>query len=108
MAASAEDSLDLLKEFDPAVAVVDVILPGMDGLQLLSQIKQHFKKTEVLVISSHASAERARQALRQGACDYLVKPFDNIHDVWITVQQALKKSLARRDRAPSEEQEDGP
>ena len=101
MAESAEDGLALVKDFDPAVAVVDVVLPGMDGLQMLSHIKQRFKGTEVVVISSHASVEKARQALRDGACDYLEKPFENIEDVWATVERALeRKSLAGKGRTP--------
>ncbi len=91
VAESAEDGLVLMMEVRPAVIVVDVVLPGMSGLDLLSDIRERFAGTEVLVISSHASAEKARRALQEGAYGYLEKPFDQIGDVWITVQKGLER-----------------
>lgn len=106
VAESAEAGLAMLKRFDPAVAVVDIVLPGMDGLQFLSQIKQESPDTEVLIITGHTSGERAFKAIRQGAYDYIEKPFDKIDDVWITTQRAIEKRLlTKKNRALLEEQE---
>ena len=106
VAQSAEAGLAMLKRFDPAVAIVDIVLPGMDGLEFLSQIKQASPDTEVLIITGHTSAERAFKAIRQGAYDYLEKPFHKIEDVWITTQRAIeKRRLTRKNRALLEEQE---
>ncbi len=106
LASTAEDGLALLEEFEPAVAMVDIVLPGMSGLEMLSHIRQRSKDTEVVVITGHASAGTALQATRQGAYDYLEKPFEKIHDVWITVQRAIeRRSLVRRNRMLLEQQE---
>lgn len=106
VAESAEAGLAMLKRFDPAVAIVDIVLPGMDGLEFLSRIKQVSPDTEVLIITGHTSAERAFKAIRQGAYDYLEKPFNKIADVWITTQRAIeKRRLTRENRALMEEQE---
>jgi DNA-binding response OmpR family regulator/putative methionine-R-sulfoxide reductase with GAF domain len=105
-AASAEDGLALVKEFDPAVAIVDIVLPGMNGLEMLDQIKEHSKETEVLIITGHTTGERAFKAIRQGAYDYLEKPFVKIEDIWITTQRAIeRRRLAKKNRALLEEQE---
>lgn len=66
-AETGEAGLALLGDFDPEVAVIDVLLPGMDRFQLLGEIKQRSPDTEVLVMSSHDSSERAERAISQGA-----------------------------------------
>jgi CheY-like chemotaxis protein len=105
-AASAEIGLAVVKDFDPAVAIVDIVLPGMNGLELLDQIKEHSQDIEVLIITGHTTGERAFKAIRQGAYDYLEKPFVKIEDVWITTQRAMeRRSLTKKNRALLEEQE---
>jgi signal transduction histidine kinase len=103
---SAEDALAHLPEWEPEVALVDIVLPGMNGIQLLSEIKQVYADTEVLVMTSNSSADTALQAIRRGAHDYLQKPFDNLKEIWVNVQRALeKRSLALTNRALRDKQE---
>jgi len=59
-----------------AVAVVDLRMPGMDGLQVLAGIKRRSPETQVLLLTGHATIPAAVQAMRQGADDFLEKPFD--------------------------------
>jgi len=60
------------KAFD--VVLLDLRMPGMDGVAVLEQIKQHWPNTEVIVITGYPAIETAKQAIRLGAYDYLAKP----------------------------------
>jgi len=90
-AGSSEQALKVLETFDPEVALVDIVLPGKSGLDLLSEIKQRHPDTEVVLITSQGSVETAVGAIRRGAYDYLQKPFRSLQDVWITVNRAVEK-----------------
>ena len=71
----AEAALLALEEEAFALVVSDVNMPGMDGHQLLAQIRQRQPQLPVLLMTAYAAVERAVDAMRQGAADYLVKPF---------------------------------
>ena len=62
-----------LKHYD--VAVVDMNMPGISGLELLHQLKERNIDTEVIILTGQATVENAVQAMKFGACDYLTKPF---------------------------------
>lgn len=72
------------------VAIVDINMAGMDGLQLLKQIKVIRPDIEVILMTAYASVETARRALQYGALDYLIKPFD-MNDVINTVEKGIAK-----------------
>jgi len=102
-AGSAEAALELLEETDFDVAIVDIVLPGKNGLQFLAEVKALSPSTEVLLMTSHASVETAIEAIQRGAYDYLRKPFENIDDVWICVSRAIeKRHLSERAAAAAE------
>ena len=90
-ARSAEEALQLLPAVRPDVAVIDIVMPGMNGIELLSRIKDDSPDTEVVMMTSAASLETAIGAIRKGAYDYLQKPFDDLDEVWHTVRRALEK-----------------
>jgi DNA-binding NtrC family response regulator len=58
------------------VVILDVKMPGMDGVETLKRIKQQFPMTEVIMLTGHATAESAVEGMKSGATDYLVKPAD--------------------------------
>jgi DNA-binding NtrC family response regulator len=88
--AKATESLD--------VALVDLHLPGMDGLELLARLKEARPEVEVIFLTAHSSVETAVKAMRQGAYDYLTKPF-RLADLEAHAQKACEKArLARRER----------
>lgn len=91
VAGSAEEGLALLEKDEPGVALVDIKLPGMSGLDMLDRIKQLAPNTEVVLMTGHVSVETAIDAIRKGAYDYLRKPFEEIEDVWNVVKRALEK-----------------
>ncbi|MDP0499609.1 MAG: sigma-54 dependent transcriptional regulator [Verrucomicrobiota bacterium JB022] len=77
-ARSFETGDELFAAMTPEVEVVltDLHMPGMSGLELLRQIKQHFPQTEVILLTSVNEARVAVSALKEGAMEYLTKPFD--------------------------------
>src|SRR6516225_9452740 len=75
--ASAEEALHLTDGgWRPDVVVMDVRLPGIDGLSAMRQLRQRIGKTPVVVITAFGSLETAVRAIDEGAFEYLVKPFD--------------------------------
>lgn len=72
---SAEQALLILKSESVDIVVSDVQMAGMDGLGLLRNIKQHWPKTPVLLMTAYANIEDAVSAMKNGAIDYMAKPF---------------------------------
>lgn len=89
-AGSAEDGLSQLEAKRADLVVLDVRLPGMDGLAALSEIKKRDEQTDVVMISGHATLSDAVEATRLGAFDFLQKPL-NRDRVLITVRNALER-----------------
>ncbi|MEN5301359.1 sigma-54 dependent transcriptional regulator [Pseudomonas sp. TWI628] len=73
---SAEEALEAVLGEAYSLVVSDVNMPGMDGHELLAQLRRHHPQLPVLLMTAHAAVERAVEAMRQGAADYLVKPFE--------------------------------
>ena len=72
----AEDALLAVEREAFSLVISDVNMPGMDGHQLLARLRQCQPQLPVLLMTAHAAVERAVEAMRQGAVDYLVKPFE--------------------------------
>ena len=90
-AGTAEEGLAMVPDFKPDVAMLDIVLPGMNGLDLLAEIKKISPDTEVVMMTSHSSAETALRAIREGAYTYLQKPFEDLDEIWTTVHRAIEK-----------------
>ncbi|MFW3898043.1 sigma-54-dependent transcriptional regulator [Pseudomonas bharatica] len=75
-AGCAEDALEMAAAEPFNLVVSDVNMPGMDGHQLLARLRASQPQLPVLLMTAHAAVERAVDAMRQGAADYLVKPFE--------------------------------
>jgi DNA-binding NtrC family response regulator len=80
------------------VALLDLHLPGMSGVELLGKLKEQQPELEALMLTAHGSIDTAIQAMKQGAYDYLAKPFP-LPELEIHIQKAYEKvQLARRER----------
>jgi DNA-binding NtrC family response regulator len=76
--ASGEGALELIEKRHADVVVTDLVLPGMDGLELLAQLKGAAQPPAVLVVTGHATVESAVEAMRRGAYDFVTKPLDAV------------------------------
>jgi putative nucleotidyltransferase with HDIG domain len=88
-AASAEQALDLLGQNQFQLVISDITMPGMSGLDMIPHVKQLSPDTVVVMISGMQTVESAIGALRLGAFDYLMKPFD-LRQVEAVVKRALE------------------
>lgn len=95
-AADATQAMALLNTNHYLLVLTDLRMPGMDGLALLHSIKERDSAIEVIVITAHASAGSAVEAMRAGAFFYIEKPF-RIADVRKIVHEALEKSQLKRE-----------
>jgi two-component system, NtrC family, nitrogen regulation response regulator NtrX len=104
-AASGEEALAALANELYELVLLDILLPGVDGLQLLAQLRSSGETVPVVVISGHASAEMAAGAVRAGAFDFLEKPLA-LERVLVTVENAVRHGrLTRQIEVEREETE---
>lgn len=92
VAASAEEALQKLGSYQPAAIVLDVRLPGMSGLEAIDAIRQASQNAPIILITAFGDLETAVAAVRSGAFEYIVKPFDAA-----TITGALERALAPRE-----------
>jgi len=85
---SAVDALARVSTRHYDAVVADIKMPGIDGLQLLSKLRQLRPQTPVLLMTAHGEQEMAVQALREGAHDYIAKPIDREYFI-----NALKRAF---------------
>src|SRR4030042_3376816 len=88
--ASGEEALSFLNQQPMDVVVLDVRMPGMDGIQALREIKQRYPLIEVIMLTGHASLEVAIEGMELGAFDYMMKPIE-MDDLLYKLQDAYKK-----------------
>ena len=96
--AAAEAALGALAEAAPDVALVDLHLPGMDGLAALEAIRGERPETQVVVMTAYSSVPTAVAAIKAGAADYLTKPLD-LEELWLVVQRACETQRVRGELA---------
>lgn len=91
---SGEDAMDFLNSLPEGqeidVVVLDVRMPGMDGIQTLKEIKKIAPGIEVIMLTGHANLEVAKEGMDNGAFDYMMKPAD-MDDLLLKIQDAYKK-----------------
>lgn len=75
--ASGAEALDLLTKHDYQLVISDLVMPGMSGIEVLSRVKQQAPTVDVILVTGHANLESAIFALKNGARDYILKPFNH-------------------------------
>jgi DNA-binding NtrC family response regulator len=89
---SGEEALRILKENkNIEVVILDVKMPGMDGIETLAEIKRKNPLVEVMMLSGHADVASAIEGMKQGAFDYLMKPVDMDQIITKVTAAAIKK-----------------
>jgi DNA-binding NtrC family response regulator len=91
---NAADALEAMKQKDTCdVALIDLKMPGMDGEQLLKELKTHIPEMEDIILTGHGSIESAKRTTRAGAYEYLQKPCD-LDDVISSITSAYSYPLS--------------
>ena len=94
---SGKECLDTLNKTDIDVVILDIKMPGMDGMETLGEIKKRSPLVEVILLTGHGSTETAVEGMRLGAFDYLMKPAD-FKDLTNTLQGAWKRKDEQEER----------
>ena len=85
-----EEGAELAKNVPFDAAIVDVMMPGMDGMQTLEALKKLDEDLAVIMVTAYASVENAITAMKRGAFDYITKPFKN-DEVLVILRNALER-----------------
>jgi len=88
-AGDGEEALEAVGEFGPDVTFLDVKMPGMDGLEVLEELRSRDPTAQVIMISGHGTIDTAVEATRKGAYDFLEKPLDTDR-LLVTLRNALE------------------
>src|SRR5688572_20992154 len=94
VAGDGQAGIELARKHPVDVAVLDIRMGGMSGIELLEKLKEVDPAVEVVMMTAFETADTIRQALRLRACDYLNKPFD-----LSTMREAVAKAMRRRSLA---------
>ncbi len=95
---SGEEALSILEEDEPEVMVLDLKMPGMDGLEVLRRVKEKHPNVEVIVLTGHGSEDIAKFCAELGACAYMEKPVD-IEKLTQAMQEAHRKVAQSKAKA---------
>jgi len=95
-ATNGKECLQKLEEENANVILLDIMMPGIDGIETLRKIKEKDESLEVIMVTAVRTVKTAVQAMQLGAYDYIVKPFD-IDEVLIIIEKALEKQGLTRE-----------
>jgi DNA-binding response OmpR family regulator len=91
VATSAEEAIPLFNINRYDVVITELMLPGMSGLNMMKIMKERRPECDVAIVTSHASSFNTLKSLRQGACDFIVKPIDDESVLYNVIEKALEK-----------------
>jgi DNA-binding response OmpR family regulator len=97
VAYSGQEGLDTLEKTPIDVVILDIKMPGMDGIETLREIKRQFPLVEVIMLTGHGSTETAVEGMKLGAFDYLLKPAD-FSDLSTKLEGARKRKDEQEER----------
>jgi two-component system response regulator PilR (NtrC family) len=100
LADSAEKASEFVERGDFDLIISDIAMPGQSGLEVLRQAKEANPDTPVIMITAYASTESAVEALKLGAYDYIIKPFD-VDELKIVAKTVFSRESSRRSAVPT-------
>ena len=95
-AASAQEAFQSLESHAPDLLLLDIAMPDTNGMDVLKEIRRRAASTTVIMMSAYATVEQAVEAMKEGAYDFITKPFDPDHLV-LTVRKALEREQLKRE-----------
>ena len=96
-ASSGAEALNILRTHNIHVVILDVKMPGMDGIETLKAIKRNYPLVEVIMLTGHGTIDSAVEGLKCGATDYLTKPTD-VQDLIEKAKEAFGKRQVLEDK----------
>src|SRR5262245_43414759 len=94
-AANGRECLDKLEKEAPELVLLDIEMPGKNGLEVLKELRQKGRDTTAIMITAYGTIERAVEAMKEGAFDFVTKPFDLDH-IALVVEKALERERLKR------------
>lgn len=94
-AASGEDALEQVNEEEYDLVLLDLKMPGIDGVEVMRQISRYAQDTKVIILTGHGTLESAIEALRLGAEDYMLKPYESAA-ILDSIGRALSKNAQKK------------
>ena len=88
---SAAEALKIMKNKKINIALVDINMPEMDGIDLLSRIKKKDFSIQVIMMTAYSTFDKTLRSLEMGAVDYILKPFDKLDDVLGLVNESVRR-----------------
>ncbi|MGH7771581.1 MAG: sigma-54-dependent transcriptional regulator [Candidatus Binatia bacterium] len=90
-----EEALKKVETFQPELILLDYMMPGMNGVEVLKELRKRGSDIPVVIITAYGTIERAVQAMKEGAYDFIPKPFEPDH-IALIVQKALERERLKR------------
>lgn len=96
-ATNGMDALKILEDTRVDVVLLDIKMPGMDGIEILRRIKQKYPLVEIIMLTGYATVETAVEGLRLGAFDYVMKP-STMEELQMNVEKAFERKHAAEEK----------
>lgn len=93
-AGNGKEGLELFHELRPDITTLDIVMPEMDGLEVLQQIREHDKVSKIIMITAVDQRESMLAAMKLGVTDFVVKPFDDDRII-SAAEKAIGRTLAK-------------
>ncbi len=89
------EALKKIESFQPDLVLLDHMMPDLNGLEVLKELRKRGNDVPVIMVTAHGTIERAVQAMKEGACDFIPKPFEPDH-LALVVKKALERERLKR------------
>lgn len=102
-----QEGMEALEEELPDVLILDLRLPGKGGLEIMEEVHERWPDLQVIMVTAHQDVESAVQAMKYGAFDYVVKPFD-LEEIEVVIERALENRELKQEVKDLRSHFDGP